>query len=56
MKDVYKEVTDQLGGSVMPQGEELQPTTKKNGFNRLIDVIVGIISPIIRFMDTGIRG
>lgn len=48
VKEVYKEVTDQLGGAVVPNDAEAAPSgKKKNAFNRFVDVIVGIISPII---------
>ncbi|WP_042197121.1 beta-glucoside-specific PTS transporter subunit IIABC [Paenibacillus camerounensis] len=48
VKEVYKEVTDQLGGAVVSNDAEAAPSgNKKNAFNRFVDVIVGIISPII---------
>ncbi len=48
VKEVYKEVTDQLGGAVVSNDAEAAPPgKKKNAFNRFVDVIVGIISPII---------
>lgn len=47
VKDVFKEVNEELGGAAEERAETAAPAKKKNAFNRFIDVIVGIISPII---------
>ncbi|MBW4082629.1 beta-glucoside-specific PTS transporter subunit IIABC [Paenibacillus sp. S150] len=50
VKEVYQEVTSQLGrsfGSGDSNSAAGEPVKKKNLFNRFVDVIVGIISPIL---------
>ncbi|ASR47549.1 PTS beta-glucoside transporter subunit IIABC [Paenibacillus kribbensis] len=51
VKDVYSEVMNQLGAHFTTEESNTAGSDKKkNAFNRLIDVIVGIISPIIGVM------
>lgn len=52
VKDVFKDVTEELGTSFSEESQSAEPVKKKNMFNRFIDVIVGIISPIIGLMAT----
>ncbi|MED4224346.1 beta-glucoside-specific PTS transporter subunit IIABC [Neobacillus cucumis] len=47
VKDAFNEVINILGNSYSGNGGEAAETKKKNAFNRFIDVIIGIISPMM---------
>lgn len=53
VKEVYKEVGNILGDSFLSEERQAQDPVKKNAFNRLIDIIIGIITPIIGTMAAG---
>ncbi|MDF7671422.1 beta-glucoside-specific PTS transporter subunit IIABC [Orbaceae bacterium ESL0721] len=47
VSDVFKAINQQLGGQVAESEDDEQPTKKENLFNRFIDLISSIFTPIL---------